>query len=135
MPPARWWAESSISTIRAARVWRRARCLAAWPEPTRARRSRKRSHGRSPPSPERRRPPWAPAERPAPLIHRFHRQVGAPTRMSGAILDGKVAIVTGAGGGIGRALAVALAANGAAIVINDVGVGLDGAGGSAAPAS
>jgi NAD(P)-dependent dehydrogenase (short-subunit alcohol dehydrogenase family) len=50
------------------------------------------------------------------------------------MLDGKVAIVTGAGGGIGREIAVAMALAGAAVVINDIGASLGGEGLSAAPA-
>jgi len=46
--------------------------------------------------------------------------------MSEKMLDGKVAIVTGAGQGIGREVALAMAAHGAKIVVNDIGVGLDG---------
>ena len=51
------------------------------------------------------------------------------------VVDGRVVIVTGAGGGIGRAHALAFAAEGARVVVNDIGVGLDGSpagGGSAA---
>jgi len=53
------------------------------------------------------------------------------------LLDGRVVIVTGAGGGIGRAHALAFAVEGAKVVVNDIGVGLDGSpagGGSAAQA-
>ena len=48
--------------------------------------------------------------------------------------DGQVAIVTGAGGGLGREHALALAARGAKVVVNDLGVARDGEGSSASPA-
>lgn len=50
------------------------------------------------------------------------------------MLAGKVALVTGAGGGIGREIAVAMATAGADILINDIGVSLTGEGGSGTPA-
>jgi NAD(P)-dependent dehydrogenase (short-subunit alcohol dehydrogenase family) len=44
--------------------------------------------------------------------------------------DGKVAVITGAGGGLGRSHAVELAKRGALIVVNDLGGSVDGQGGS-----
>ena len=54
--------------------------------------------------------------------------------MTQRLNEGKVAIVTGAGGGIGREIALALADSGARVLINDIGVSLQGEGGSASPA-
>jgi NAD(P)-dependent dehydrogenase (short-subunit alcohol dehydrogenase family) len=52
----------------------------------------------------------------------------------GDLLKGKNAVVTGSGRGLGKAYAMALANEGANVVINDIGVGLDGKGGSSTPA-
>jgi NAD(P)-dependent dehydrogenase (short-subunit alcohol dehydrogenase family) len=49
-------------------------------------------------------------------------------------LEGKVVIVTGAGRGIGREIALLAAAEGAKVVVNDPGVAADGSGANAAPA-
>ncbi len=51
-----------------------------------------------------------------------------------SIVAGKTAIVTGGGRGIGRSIALLLAAEGARVVVCDIGAGLDGAGTDAGPA-
>ena len=50
------------------------------------------------------------------------------------LCDGRIVIVTGAGGGLGRAHALAFAAEGAKVVVNDIGTSREGEGTSAGPA-
>ncbi|HTL84653.1 MAG TPA: SDR family oxidoreductase [Acidimicrobiia bacterium] len=52
----------------------------------------------------------------------------------GALCEGRVVIITGAGRGIGREHALAFAREGARVVVNDLGVASDGTGGDAGPA-
>ena len=49
-------------------------------------------------------------------------------------LEGKSIVVTGAGGGIGRDFALAMAAAGASVLVNDLGTSVKGEGASSAPA-
>jgi NAD(P)-dependent dehydrogenase (short-subunit alcohol dehydrogenase family) len=54
--------------------------------------------------------------------------------MSDSMLDGKVVVVTGAGGGIGRDIALAMAREGARVVVNDIGASVAGEGKDEGPA-
>ncbi|CAM2169505.1 SDR family NAD(P)-dependent oxidoreductase [Paraburkholderia sacchari] len=49
-------------------------------------------------------------------------------------LEDKVIVVTGAGAGVGKAIAIEAARQGAKVIVNDLGVNIDGSGGSAGPA-
>jgi NAD(P)-dependent dehydrogenase (short-subunit alcohol dehydrogenase family) len=50
------------------------------------------------------------------------------------MMEGKVAVVTGAGGGVGREIAIMMADAGAKVIVADIGASLSGEGGAASPA-
>jgi NAD(P)-dependent dehydrogenase (short-subunit alcohol dehydrogenase family) len=68
----------------------------------------------------------------APTI--LHPSLRETDPMTDIRFDGKVAIVTGAGGGLGKQHALELARRGAKLVVNDLGGSMDGSGGSSAAA-
>src|SRR5438445_2361447 len=55
-------------------------------------------------------------------------------RLQGLMLEGKVVLVAGAGGGIGRDFGLAMAAAGAKVLVNDLGTSVKGEGANAGPA-
>ena len=67
-------------------------------------------------------------------FHTFIDQDNRRTFTMGIDFQGRVAIVTGAGGGLGRQHALALAQRGAKVLVNDLGSGVHGEGGSVSPA-
>lgn len=51
-----------------------------------------------------------------------------------SLLEGKVIVITGAGAGVGKGIALEAARQGARVIVNDIGVNIDGSGGSSGPA-